>query len=47
MSMGNLMNYFRNGTKFLNLGYTEGRLRVFCECLEEVGKDAKPELITH
>ena len=30
---------------FAESGYTEERLRDFCDCLEEVGKDAKPKLI--
>ena len=30
---------------FAKSGYTEERLRGFCDCLEEVGKDAKPKLI--
>ena len=37
---------FQKWYQFAESGYTEERLRVFCECLEEVGKDAKPMLIT-
>ena len=38
---------FQKWYQFAKSGYTEKRLRVFCECLEEVGKDAKPKLIAH
>ena len=36
---------FQKWYQFAESGYTEERLRVFCECLEEVGKEAKPKLI--
>ena len=36
---------FQKWYQFAESGYTEERLRVFCECLEEVGKGAKPRLI--
>ena len=36
---------FQKWYEFAESGYTEERLRVFCECLEVVGKDAKPKLI--
>ena len=36
---------FQKWYQFAISGYTEERLRVFCECLEEVGKEVKPKLI--
>ena len=36
---------FQKWYQFAVSGYTEESLRVFCECLEEVGKEAKPKLI--
>ena len=36
---------FQKWYQFAESGYTKERLRVFCECLEEAGKDARPKLI--
>ena len=41
---GKHFDAFQKWYRFAESWYTEERLEVFCECLEELGKDAKPRL---